>query len=142
MENKKVPVGLNGNLTVCFLEGCPWAAKCVRRLSYEQFGNGRHYGSAVHPSSLREDGCDMFSEAKLKRFAKGATHLYDEVRMKHYASIRHQVIRILHGRDIYYRCLNGKRLITESEQLQIRHLFAAYDYPVSDLFDEYVELYE
>lgn len=141
MENKHVPVGLSGHPTVCFLEGCPWASKCIRRLAYERLGKERQYGNAVHPSSLREDGCDMFSEAELKRYAKGASHLYDEVRMKHYASIRHQVVHILHGRDSYYRSINGQRLITESEQQQILRLFTSYGYPVTGLFDGYVEQY-
>ncbi len=142
MEHKNTHAVHQNDLTVCFLEGCPWAAKCIRRLAYEQLGDKRQCGNAVHPSSLHEDGCDMFSEARLKRFAKGATHLYDEVRMKHYETIRQKVMQILNGRDIYYRSLRGDRLISESEQQQICRLFDSYGYPSTELFDGYVEQYE
>ncbi|MDE7378408.1 MAG: hypothetical protein K2N13_05525 [Paraprevotella sp.] len=141
MKNKKSPTTQSEQLTVCFLEGCPQASRCTRRLAYEQSGNKRQCGSAVHPSSLHEDGCDMFCEARLKRYAKGATHLYDEVRMKHYGAIRQQVARIFRSRDIYYRSFNGNRLITESEQEQICRLFASYGYPTTGLFNEFVEQY-
>ena len=142
MENQNPHAVHNTDLTVCFLEGCPRAAKCIRRLAYEQLGDKRQCGNAVHPSSLHEDGCDMFSEARLKRFAKGATHLYDEVRMKHYDTIQQQVMNIFQTRGKYYRSLRGERLISESEQQRICRLFDSYGYPTTGLFDEYVEQYE
>lgn len=142
MKNKKSPTTQSEQFTVCFLEGCPQASRCTRRLAYEQSGNKHQCGNAVLPSSLHEDGCDMFCEARLKRYAKGAAHLYDEVRMKHYDAIRQQVARIFQSNNNYYRSLRGDRLISESEQQQICRLFASYGYPATDLFDEYVEQYQ
>ena len=139
MDNKELIKNLGTNITMCFLEGCPRADKCVRHLVYDLLGDQKEYGSTVMPSSLKKNGeCSMFSEAVMKRFAKGAKHIYDEVRMKHYGTIKAGVKGILGGRTSYYRSINGKKLITEEQQKAIVTLFQRYGYDTDKLFDEYV----
>ena len=142
MENKELIKNLGTNITMCFLEGCPRADKCVKHLAYEMMGDQKEYGSTVMPSSLKENGeCDMFSEAVIKRYAKGATHIYDEVKMKHYGTIKGAVKGILGGRSSYYRSINGERLISEEEQKRIAAVFRKYGYDTDNLFDEYILSY-
>lgn len=138
METKKMIENLGANFTVCFLDGCPRADKCVRHLAYEMFDGEKPYGSTVMPSSLKDGQCRMFLETKIKRLAKGATHLYDEVRMKHYATIKVKVMGILGGRTSYYRCMRGETLISEEQQNAIASLFKSYGYDSDNLYDEYV----
>ena len=45
--------------------------------------------------------------------------MFDEVRMKHYGTIKEKVKRILGGRTSYYRCLRGEKLIMEEQQQRI-----------------------
>lgn len=104
------------------------------------FGDQKTYGKTVMPSSLKADGqCDQFEEAIAKRYAKGAQHIFDEVRMKHFAEIKARVVRILGGRTSYYRCMRGEKLITEEQQAQIANLFKSYGYDSGNLYDEYIE---
>ena len=62
MENKELIKNLGTNITMCFLEGCPRADKCVKHLAYEMMGGKKECGSTVMPSSLKENSeCNMFS---------------------------------------------------------------------------------
>ena len=142
MVNKELIKNLGTNITMCFLEGCPRADKCVKHLAYEMMGDQKECGNTVMPSSLKENGeCDMFSEAVIKRYAKGATHIYDEVKMKHYETIKAGVRGILGARTSYYRSINGTKLITEEQQKLIVSLFQRYGYDTDNLFDEYIYAY-
>ena len=142
MEKEELIKSLGTNITMCFLEGCPRADKCIKHLAYEMLGGQKQYGNTVMPSSLKADGqCDMFDEAIAKRYAKGAKHMYDEVKMKHYEEIKNRVKMILGGRASYYRCIRGEKLITEEEQKRIATLFKNYGYDSAHLFDEYVYSY-
>ena len=140
MEKEELIRNLGANITMCFLEGCPRADKCVKHLAYKMFGDQKTYGKTVMPSSLKADGqCDQFEEPIAKRYAKGAQHIFDEVRMKHFAEIKARVVRILGGRTSYYRCMRGEKLITEEQQAQIANLFKSYGYDSGNLYDEYIE---
>lgn len=141
MKSKELIENLGTSFTMCFLEGCPRADKCVRHLAYEMLGEEKAYGSTVMPSSLKNGQCSMFFEAKVLRYAKGASHLYDEVRMKHYETIKVKVMGILGGRTSYYRCIRGEKLISEEQQNAIASLFRTYGYETDNLFDEYVNSY-
>ena len=141
MENKELIKNLGTNITMCFLEGCPRADKCVRHLAYEMLGDQKACGTTVLPSSLKDGQCDLFYEATVRRYAKGAQHMFDEVRMKHYGTIKEKVKRILGGRTSYYRCLRGEKLITEEQQQRIADLFNSYGYDADKLYDEYVYSY-
>ena len=79
----------------------------------------------------------MMAAFILNRYAKGAKHIYDEVRMKHYDAIKAGVRQILGARTSYYRCINGTRLITEEQQKSIANLYRRYGYNTDNLFDEY-----
>ena len=142
MEKEELIRNLGTNITMCFLEGCPRADKCIKHMAYELSGDQKKYGSTVMPSSLKPDGqCDMFDEAIAKRYAKGASHIYDEVRMKHFEEIKGSVKAILGGRTSYYRCMRGEKLISEEQQNRIANLFKRYGYETNNLFDEYVYSY-
>ena len=76
MENKDLIKNVGTNITMCFLEGCPRADKCVRHLAYDMLGEEKTCGNTVMPSSLKANGeCGMYFEAQIKRYAKGATHI-------------------------------------------------------------------
>ena len=141
MENNEPIMELGAHTTICFLEGCPQAETCIHRLAYRQLGDTRYYGNAVHPSSLQDGQCVMYEEAKLHRMARASQHLFDEVRMKHYHEIHSRVMRILHSRSNFYRCLRGEKLLDEDEQRSIEQLFAQYGYSTEHLFDSYVLQY-
>ena len=140
MNTEELIRNLGGNITMCFLEGCPRADKCVKHLAYKMFGDQKTHGNTVMPSSLKADGqCDQFDEAIPKRYAKGAQHMFDEVRMKHYGQLKARVMGILGGRTSYYRCMRGEKLISEEQQAIIANLFKSYGYSSSNLYDEYIE---
>lgn len=142
MENKDLIKNVGTNITMCFLEGCPRADKCVRHLAYDMLGEEKTCGNTVMPSSLKANGeCGMYFEAQIKRYAKGATHIYDEIRMKHYPTIRGGVKKILGGRTSYYRSINGKKLISEEQQSRIAALYRKYGYDTDNLYDGYVYSY-
>ena len=39
MEKEELIRNLGANITMCFLEGCPRADKCVKHLAYKMFGD-------------------------------------------------------------------------------------------------------
>ena len=145
MEKEELIRNLGANITMCFLEGCPRADKCVKHLAYKMFGDQKTHGKTVMPSSLKADGqCDQFEEAIAKRYAKGAQHIFDEVRMKHFAEIKARVVRILGGRTSYYRCMRGeKHALLNSADMYFNDFFdtASPDDPeamrltTSDIYD-------
>lgn len=141
MEKEELIKNLGTDITMCFLEGCPRADRCVRHMVYELLGSQKACGSTVMPSSLRGGQCDMFSEAVVKRYAKGARRMFDEVRMKHFEVLKDRVMRILGGRTSYYRCMRGEKLISEEQQKRIADLFGSYGYDAADLYDEYIYSY-
>ena len=71
MEKKELIENLGPNFTMCFLDGCPRADKCVRHLAYEVLGGDKSYGSTVMPSSLKDGQCSMFLETKIRQPCQG-----------------------------------------------------------------------
>lgn len=141
MDKEELVKKLGTNITMCFLEGCPRADKCIKHMVYDLLGDQKAYGSTVMPSSLKDGKCDQFVEAVVKRYAKGIKHMFDEVRMKHFGTLKIRVMGILGGRTSYYRCLRGEKLISVEQQKWIADLFKSYGYDASDIYDEYIYSY-
>lgn len=137
MIDKELLKKTGTNITMCFLEGCPKAERCIRHIAYEMLGDQKACGSTVMPSSLKDGECNMFAEAVAKSYAKGARRLFDEVKMKHYKTLKMKVTGILGGRASFYRCIRGEKLISQEQQQRIAELFESYGYKADNLYDEY-----
>ena len=85
--------------------------------------------------------CPFFDPNSKERFAWGISRIYDNVRMADLSDIRQNLIYTF-GRTAYYRIKRKERVLTESEQKEIRDIFTDMGYDGSAIeFDSYEEQY-
>ena len=59
METKELIKNLGTNITMCFLEGCPRADKCIRHLVYELLGEPLTTAASMAQNSLRRNNRNL-----------------------------------------------------------------------------------
>ena len=85
--------------------------------------------------------CLFFDPNRKERFAWGISRIYDNVRVADLSDIRQNLIYTF-GRTAYYRIKRKERVLTESEQKEIRDIFTDMGYDGSAIeFDSYEEQY-
>ena len=85
--------------------------------------------------------CLLFDPNSKERFAWGISQIYDNVRVADLSDIRQNLIYTF-GRTAYYRIKRMERVLTESEQKEIRDIFTDMGYDGSAIeFDSYEEQY-
>ena len=83
--------------------------------------------------------CPFFDPNSKERFAWGISRIYDNVRVADLSEIRQNLIYTF-GRTAYYRIKRKERVLTESEQKEIREIFTDMGYDGSTIeFDSYEE---
>lgn len=85
--------------------------------------------------------CPFFDPDRKERFAWGISRIYDNVRVADLSDIRQNLIYTF-ARTAYYRIKREERVLTESEQQEIREAFTDAGYDGSKIeFDRYEEQY-
>ena len=88
-----------------------------------------------------KQSCPFFAPDRKERFAWGISRIYDNVRVADLSDIRQNLIYTF-GRTAYYRIKRKERVLTESEQKEIRDIFTDMGYDGSAIeFDSYEEQY-
>ena len=83
-----------------------------------------------------------FAEAKLKRFAKGMRHIYDEVPAKKLKLMRKEVQYCFPSRTYYFKARRGDKLISENQQAEIAEVFKAICPDLEPKYDEFIDSFE
>ncbi len=94
-----------------------------------------------HECDCRQAALSVLDPNSKERFAWGISRIYDNVRVADLSDIRQNLIYTF-GRTAYYRIKRKERVLTESEQKEIRDIFTDMGYDGSAIeFDSYEEQY-
>lgn len=128
----------------CFNKKCQRGATCLRHQVALRIPKKRACVYIVNPESIgvvTGEECTSFLLDKPQRYARGFTHLFDELPVQK-ADIIKSEMRTNLGRNTYYRCKEKTRLIKPKEQEYIQKLFLKQGIHTVPQFDEYVEYYD
>lgn len=122
---------------------CEKASLCLRYTAYTMLEmGGREQYMMVNTNVIADKKpCPFFDPNSKERFAWGISRIYDNVRVADLSDIRQNLIYTF-GRTAYYRIKRKERVLTESEQKEIREIFTDMGYDGSAIeFDSYEEQY-
>lgn len=122
---------------------CEKASQCLHHTAYTMLGTStRERYMVVNEKVITEkQSCPFFAPDRKERFAWGISRIYDNVRVADLSDIRQNLIYTF-GRTVYYWIKREERVLTESEQAEIRDIFTEMGYDSSAIeFDSYGEQY-
>ena len=122
---------------------CEKASQCLHHTAYTMLGTStRERYMVVNEKVITEkQSCPFFDPDRKERFAWGISRIYDNVRVADLSDIRQNLIYTF-GRTVYYWIKREERVLTESEQAEIRDIFTEMGYDSSAIeFDSYGEQY-
>ena len=126
----------------CLNAGCARAGQCLRQLVVAHVPADRPTFTVINNAPHRPDGedCPYFKPDQPLRYAKGMTHLLDNLPHKKAEEIAYH-LHHYYGHAQYYRARRGTVLITPADQAYIKRLFSQYDIAEEPVFDSYVDEY-
>lgn len=124
---------------------CPKASSCLRAIAAQLLaGNGNppsKFVCTVNPlyvDSLPDlAACGCYRSDAPVRYARGMTHLFDEVPAKLLAIVRCRVMGCFSCERYYYHSRKGARLILPEEQRRIAAVFKEAGIAEKPKFDSY-----
>lgn len=122
---------------------CEKASQCLHHTAYTMLGTSRREQYMVVNEKVitEKQSCPFFAPDRKERFAWGISRIYDNVRVADLSDIRQNLIYTF-GRTVYYWIKREERVLTESEQAEIRDIFTEMGYDSSAIeFDSYGEQY-
>ncbi len=126
----------------CLNAGCPQAHECLRHLAAQHIPAEVKSFTALNPAfcSTPEAPCPHYKSAVAVRFARGITHLYDELPYRAAVAIKQELI-FSFSRSRYYR-INRKELhISPKEQAIIARIFRKHGVTTEPQYDAFEEGY-
>lgn len=81
--------------------------------------------------------CKYYRNNQPVRFAKGMTHLFEDLPMKQVHAIRLRVMRCFTSERMFYHCRKGEKLISPKEQQAIANVFKTAGFNIPPKFDSY-----
>lgn len=131
----------------CFAgkDSCPKAATCLRAIAARILTESKESQpqiintvNALYVQQLAEQtSCALYRPSEPLRYAKGMTHLFDELPVKQATSIRNRIIGCFSCERYFYLSRNGSRLINVEEQRKIEHVFRSAKLESTPKFDSY-----
>ena len=112
---------------------CPKASSCLRAIAAQLLSESE----APQPQSVRavnpfyvgslsgSSTCARYRSSEQLHYARGMTHLFDEVPTKLLFTVRHRVMGCFSCERYYYHCRKGERPISPEEQQRIARVFKA-----------------
>ncbi|MBQ6063093.1 MAG: hypothetical protein IJK42_03515 [Prevotella sp.] len=125
---------------LCFCDGCPRHAECLRYATGQHVPEDRTWGPAIFPTAYRNGPCRHFKAIRTVKAAYGFAPLFREVKQKDFTPLRNKMKAYLGGHGTYYRYNRGERLLTPAQQQWILDLFARHGYTEGLAFAHYVEV--
>lgn len=124
---------------------CPKASSCLRAIAAQLLSESE----APQPQSVRavnpfyvgslsgSSTCARYRSSEQLHYARGMTHLFDEVPTKLLFTVRHRVMGCFSCERYYYHCRKGERPISPEEQQRIARVFKAIGIGTKPKFDHY-----
>lgn len=127
----------------CLNGQCERADGCLRRQATLRMPTERGIVTIVNPAHMTPAGedCPYFKVDCPQRFARGMSHLLDQVPHSDAVAIKQQMLSNF-GRTLFYRLWRKESLFSPDQQEYIRQLFLQRGLSSAPVFDEYVEMYE
>lgn len=128
----------------CFNEQCLRGSQCLRRQLALRIPKERGSIVTINPGYIGAptgEECPSFLIDQPQRYARGFTHLFDNVPYQKALAIKSQMLSYF-GRTGYYRCYRKERLIKPTEQKRIQQMFHTQKVTEEPQFDEYVDYYD
>ena len=129
------------NWAICHLADCARCDECMRYQAFMAAPKNITQHQCVLPAALSKKSCPHFHPIEIVRAAKGFRHIFDEIKAKHQAEVRHRLIAYLGSESSYYRYRNGSRMLMPEQQEWIRKLLEHYGYTETLEFDAYEDVY-
>ena len=127
---------------LCFNGECLRQGRCLRYRAGVLAPNDFTVSRCVTPKALVGGACPHFAPIATARYAKGFTHIYDQVLKNDYTPLRKTMTEHLQNKRYYYAYMRGERLLSPAQQQWIIDLFAQYGYTKGPFFDDFEEVYE
>lgn len=142
-KNKTFPSEqVTPSFTLCFLDNCKKSGDCIRHLAGQHATQGRTWGPAVYPNSLKDERCPHFKQTRIINGAWGFDKLFANIRQRDSSLLRSRLKSLLGGHGTYYRYHRGEQLLTPEQQERIVSLFHQYGYSENLHFDGYRRIYD
>lgn len=131
----------------CFAgkDRCPQAGTCLKAIAARLLAESKepqpqtvHAVNALYVEQLADlSACAQYRSSEPVRFAKGMTHLFDDLPVKQATAVRRKVMGCFSCERNFYHCRKGSRLISPEEQQKIAHLFLTANLGITPQFDSY-----
>ena len=124
---------------------CPHHATCLRALAARaltESGDTKQmvvYTVNPNVASTAGEDCRYYRDNTPVRYAKGMTHIFDEVPVRAEKTVRRKVMACFSCRNYYFLSRKGERLIRPEEQQAIDRVFQAHVPTLKPKYDEYIE---
>lgn len=124
---------------------CPKASTCLRAIAAQLQSESQEPQPAtittVNALYLKQlpnlASCSEYRSNQPVHYAKGMTHLFDELPLKQAHSIRLKVLYCFSCESYFYRSRRGTRLISPQEQHAIANVFRSSGLGITPKFDEF-----
>jgi len=143
IQQKDIPQGY----AHCFVgkDSCPQAESCLRAIaakllteSEEEQPKAVYSVNSLYIEQLPEfASCSLYRSNTPVRYAKGMTHLFEELPLKLAPKVRRRVMACFSCERYFYHSRKGTRLIDPEEQRRIRNVFRTIAPELTPKFDSY-----
>lgn len=134
----------------CFAgkDRCPKADSCLRAIAAKLLEENKdtqpqtiNMVNAAYVDQLADQtSCPLYRSSEPLRYAKGMSHIFDEIPVKQARTIRRKVIGCFSCERYFYHSRNGNRLISPEEQRKIANVFRIAGLDTTPKFDDYEQV--
>lgn len=131
----------------CFvgMDNCPKAGSCLRAIAARLLTESKEPQpativtvNALHLAQLpARTVCPLYRSNEPLRYAKGMTHLFDELPLKQAVVVRPRIVNCFSCESYFYLSRKGERLISPEEQQKIVKVFRKAGPEFIPKFDDY-----
>lgn len=142
-----VPQDVPSGYAHCFAgkDSCPKADSCLRAIAAQLLTASKEPQpqnvltvNAMYVAQLpTPTACPLYRSNEPLRYAKGMTHLFDELPLKQAVIVRPRVMNCFTCESYFYQSRKGERLISPEEQQKIAKVFRKVGADFSPKFDDY-----
>lgn len=136
------------NYLYCFAsqDSCPQVGTCLRAIAAQLLKNAparMQQVNALSPyfaeKTAGDKSCAFYRNNRPVTFAKGMTHLFDELPYVKAHTVRCAVMNCFSCETYFYQCRKGERLISPEEQQKIAQVFQRNVPQLTPKFDDLIE---
>lgn len=131
------------NYEICLNRECPQANTCLRQFTEKNMPSHVKTWTVISPKYLAtlKGACPFYRSSAKVRFAQGFVNLLNNLPYKQMQIVVAHLLTHF-NRRVYYKVRKGERLLSPSEQDEIRNILRSCGVSQPQEFDAYVETYD